>query len=101
MTWDVELEYSEDVNVRWKSISNGVGSGIKFSFKFKRDPYFLGKLFVNPSIIFVVLAYTSFWIDKNEAAARVSLVITNILNAISLIVSTSSYIPNVPYKTWL
>lgn len=101
MTWDIEMNYDEDVNVRLKSISDGVLSGIKFSFKFQRDPYNLAKIFVNPSIIFVILAYTSFWIDKNEAAARVSLVITNILNAISLIVSTSSYIPNVPYKTWL
>ena len=59
------------------------------------------KLFVSPSIIFVILAYSSFWIDKNGAPARVSLVITNILNTISLLVSTNSYIPNVPYKTWL
>ncbi len=59
------------------------------------------KLFVLPSVLFVVLAYTSFWIDKNVAPARVTLVITNILNAISLLVSTNSYIPNVPYKTWL
>ena len=59
------------------------------------------KIFVAPSIIFVVLAYCSFWIDKNMAPARVTLVITNILNAISLLVSTNTYIPNVPYKTWL
>jgi hypothetical protein len=61
----------------------------------------LSKLFISPSVIFVILAYTSFWIDKNGAPARVTLVITNILNAISLLLSTNSYIPNVPYKTWL
>lgn len=101
MTWDIQMQYDEDVSIRWKSVPDGLGSGLKFSFSFKRDSYFLGKLFINPSIIFVILAYSSFWIDKNEAAARVSLVITNILNAISLIVSTNGYIPNVPYKTWL
>jgi hypothetical protein len=49
----------------------------------------------------VVLAYTSFFIDKNAAPARVILVITNIINPMNLLISTTSYVPNVPYKTWL
>jgi hypothetical protein len=54
-------------------------------------------MFVYPSIIFVILAYTSFFIDKNGAPARIIVIITNILNAISLMVSTIDYLPLVPY----
>lgn len=65
-------------------------------FVFARDPQFLTKMFISPSIIFVVLAYVTFWIDSRKAPARVIFVITNILNAISLLVSSNSYIPQVP-----
>jgi hypothetical protein len=53
----------------------------------------MNKIFVAPSIIFVILAYTSFFIDKNAAPARVILVITNIMNPIALIISSTKYIP--------
>jgi hypothetical protein len=51
--------------------------------------------------MFTLLAYSSFFIDQGAAPARVTLCITNILNSISLLVSTNKYIPNVPYNTWL
>jgi len=54
-----------------------------------------------PSLTFTILAYTSFYIDKGVPPARVTMCITNILNAISLLTSTNKYIPNVPYPTWL
>jgi hypothetical protein len=59
------------------------------------------RLFIIPSLMFTILAYTSFYIDQNVAPARVTLCITNVLNSISLLSSTQKYIPNVPYNTWL
>lgn len=56
---------------------------------------------MSPSIIFVVLAYTTFWIDSRKASARVIFSTTNVMNSISLVSSTTSYIPAVPIKTWL
>ncbi len=88
-------------DIRWLSISDGISSGVRMVFRFQRDSQFLTKIFVGPSIIFVVLAYITFWIDSRKAPARVIFIITNILNAISLLVSTNSYIPDVPHKTWL
>lgn len=101
LTWDIDLSFGGNVDVRQKSDPSGVMSGVKMTFFFARDPQFLTKIFISPSIIFVVLAYITFWIDSRKAPARVIFVITNILNAISLLVSTNSYIPAVPIKTWL
>ena len=35
------------------------------------------------------------------APARVTLCVMNILNAVYLLGSTTKYVPDVPYKTWL
>ena len=76
-------------------------SSLKINFKLKRNPSFYLSLFMFPSVTFTILAYISFYIDKMVPSARVTMCITNILNAISLLTSTSKYIPNVPYSTWL
>ena len=101
LTWLFEIEFENNVDVRWRTQGEGVNSGIKYRFNFSRDAAFLQQIFVVPSIILVILAYTTFWIDSEKASARVIFAITNILNAISLLVSTNDYIPQVPYKTWL
>ncbi len=101
LTWRFEIQYENEVDVRWRTQGDGVNSGVKFKFMFSRDPAFLQQIFVIPSIILVILAYATFWIDSDKASARVIFAITNILNAISLLVSTNTYIPQVPYKTWL
>jgi len=38
------------------------------------------------SMIFVILSYTSFFIDKYGAPARVTVIITNLYNMVTLIV---------------
>jgi hypothetical protein len=38
-------------------------SGMSFTLNIKRDPYFFMVYYIIPSVIFVVLAYSSFWID--------------------------------------
>ena len=99
--WNVTLQFDSEMDIRWKTDPTGVSSGLSFSFTFIRKSKFLLKSFVLPSVIFVVLAYASFFIDKAAAPARVTLSINNILNAIYLLGSTEKYIPNVPYSTWL
>lgn len=92
-TWDFKMLFDSQVDVRWKTEPTGYCSGVRIKFDFERYPEFMQKIFVFPSIIFVVLAYLTFWIDSNKAPARVIFAITNILNAISLLVETNNYIP--------
>lgn len=101
MSWEIYLIKNNSVYIKYEENPISVASGLKFIFKLKRQPLFLSKLFVYPSIIFVILAYTSFFIDKNGAPARITVIITNILNNITLMVSTLDYLPIVPYETWL
>lgn len=89
------MKYDSQVDVRWRTEPTGFSSGVRIKFDFYRTPDFLMKIFVFPSIIFVILAYFTFWIDSSKAPARVIFAITNILNAISLLVSTNNYIPQV------
>lgn len=51
-----------EVDVRWKTEPTGYSSGIAWRFEFSRDGNFLGKIFVGPSIILVILAYATFFI---------------------------------------
>jgi hypothetical protein len=92
LTWDITLSYDKPVDVRWKT-EREFSSGIMMRFEFSRSPDFFTKVFIVPSIIFVVLAYITFWISQNHAPARVIFSITNILNAISLLVSTEKKVP--------
>ncbi len=101
MSWYVHLFKDENVDIRIPTYKYGVLPGLQFSFQLNRQPDFMSKIFVYPTIIFVILAYTSFFIDKNGAPARVTVVITNIFNTVSLLVSTMDYIPLVSYPTWL
>lgn len=95
------MNFDSQVDVRWKTSGDGFMSGVRIRFDFQRSPDFLQKIFMFPSIIFVILAYFTFWIDSEKAPARVIFAVTNILNAISLLVSTNKYIPQVQSKTWL
>eukprot|EP00347_Sterkiella_histriomuscorum_P017150 403350477 len=101
LTWDLKLRQNSQVDVRWKTEATGYSSGIEMSIIFKRSPNFYTKIFITPSIILIILAYITFWIDSKKAPARVILTITNINSAISLLISTNNYIPQVPHETWL
>jgi hypothetical protein len=100
-TWSFDYEIKAQKNVQTSSGFQYQMSGVELEFYLKRNPSFLLMLFMFPSLMFTILAYASFYIDKNVAPARVTMCITNILNAISLLTSTNKYIPNVPYQTWL
>lgn len=76
-------------------------SGIEMHYAFTRNPHYYTKIFIIPSIIFVVLAYITFWISKDNPAARVLFSITNILNAISSLIQANIVVPKAPEYIWL
>ncbi len=105
MTWDIVLLPPEVVDVRWKTEPTGFSSGIKWTFSFKRQKNFMMKYFVGPSIILIILSYSTFFLssgnsnvntDTGKAAARVIFCTTNILLSIAILVSTNAFIPQVP-----
>jgi hypothetical protein len=59
----VNLAVEGNVEVRWKTDPNGLSSGVMLAFTMERNPHFLSNLFIGPSVILVVLAYSTFWID--------------------------------------
>ena len=66
-----------------------------------RLPVFFLIYFVVPSLIFVFIAYTSFWINKEAVPARVAIGIISILINISTNNSVTTQIPQVPYTVEL
>lgn len=88
LTWDIIFEGGQATRVKLKSVPTSAISGIRLDFEFKRQSSFLMRLFIIPSLMFTLLAYTSFYIDQGVPPARVTLCITNVLNSISLLSST-------------
>jgi hypothetical protein len=101
LTWNIILNFNSLMDAQFRTSGDGVCSGAKMTFSFERDPDFLYRLFVVPSIILVVLAYLTFWIDSSKAPSRVIFSVVLILKAIALMTSTSNYIPMVKQRTWL
>ena len=57
--------------------------------------------FIFPSVLFVAISYSSFWINKESAPARVTLAIMTILISINFLSAIHRYLPQIPYNTWL
>lgn len=57
---------------------------------------------VLPSVIFVTLSYSSFWIDRNSVTARTALAITTVLLTIQTYKAMyDSLLPPVASQIWL
>ena len=67
----------------------------------KRDPYFYMTYYIIPSVLFVIISYCSFWIDKLAATARCSLAITSILITINFSNGISQILPPIEYEVWM
>jgi hypothetical protein len=63
--------------------------------------YFFMIYYVLPTIFFVFLSYSTFWIDQNAAPARVATSTTAILVTLQHSISIFRYIPKINYATWL
>jgi hypothetical protein len=67
----------------------------------KRNPRFYMTYYIVPSVLFVVIAYCSFWIDQNAAAARCALSITTILITIQFSNGLNNILPPIDYSVWI
>ncbi len=66
LTWNIQLQLPEMVDVRWQTEPSGYSSGIKMTFNFQREKNFLMKYFVGPSIILVILSYSTFFLSSGN-----------------------------------
>ena len=57
--------------------------------------------YIVPSIIFVVISYSSFWIDQESVTARCSLAITTVLITINFSNGVNRLLPPINYSVWL
>ena len=76
-------------------------SGLRYTIEMKRDPYFYMTYYVVPSVLFVIISYCSFWIDKHAATARCSLAITTILITINFSNGLNNVLPPIDYEVWM
>ena len=67
----------------------------------KRDDQFYINFYVIPSILFILISYCSYWIDKSAAPARVAVGITTVLITISFYNGISEILPPVDTSVWL
>ncbi|CDW81147.1 gamma-aminobutyric acid receptor subunit rho-3-like [Stylonychia lemnae] len=103
LSWTLALSKFQNVDVRWKTEPTGVSSGVEIELQFSKTQTFFQKIFIIPSIILVVLAYITFWIDPKRAPARVIFVhfeLRIIINTTSFLASTTTKIPQVAEETW-
>ena len=76
-------------------------NGVLYTMELRREPGFFWIFYIVPSILFVMLSYSSYWIDKNAVPARVALGVISILITLNMMNSTHKYIPQINYATWL
>ena len=57
--------------------------------------------YIVPSVIFVLIAYCSFWISKDSVTARCSLAITIVLITINFQNGINNILPPIEYPVWL
>jgi hypothetical protein len=76
-------------------------SGLRYSLKMQRDPYFYLIYYVIPQIFFVFVAYCAFWVNHAAVPARVALSITTILITIKFSNGIYVILPPVKYEVWL
>jgi len=67
----------------------------------KRDPFFYITYYVIPSLLFVVCAYASLYVDPAQAPARCGLAITTILITISFQNGVTAILPPIDQSIWL
>jgi gamma-aminobutyric acid receptor subunit alpha len=85
----------------YSKIDETFNSAIVFSLKLKRDSYFYITYYVIPSLIFVIISYCSFWIDKNATTARCSIAITTTVITIQFYIGINTVLPPINYPVWL
>jgi hypothetical protein len=77
-----------DYTTMFSEIDDNTNSAVIYTLSIKRDPYFLLTYYLVPSVIFVIVSYCSYWIDKNATTARCSLAITTTLITLQFYIGT-------------
>jgi hypothetical protein len=77
----VTFDFIENINIATPNDPNFY-SGLKYEIYIDRNPGFYQKYYVGPAIIFVLISYSSFWISRAAAMARISLCTGSILMAV-------------------
>jgi len=67
---------------------------------YRNDGYFW-HYFIQPSLCFVLVSYTTFWINKEAVPARTATAVIGVLITINLNNSIQAVVPKIDYQTWL
>lgn len=78
-----------------------IASATFYKLKLQRCPFFFMVIYMIPSVIFILLSYTSFWINVNSVTARTSLAITTVLISVSYKNSVEDLTPPLNYYAWI
>jgi hypothetical protein len=99
---------SRKINMRFDSIVDlalpgdaNFYSGARYIITLDRETGFYFKFYIGPSIIFVLISYSSFWISRAAAMARISLCTMSILIAVQFRNNISLIIPQIKERVWL
>eukprot|EP00347_Sterkiella_histriomuscorum_P019697 403340633 len=99
-SFDIDLSYDGKSTVR-NDLDDTENAALTFKLEMKRDPYFYMVYYIVPSVIFVIIAYCSFWISKDSVTARCSLAITVVLITINFQNGINTILPPIEYSVWL
>ena len=72
---------------------------VRFEFK-RRNGYQIREIFV-PAILYLILAFCGFWIDRNVAPARVAISVIPVLITRTLLSSVYAASSRLPYVTFM
>jgi hypothetical protein len=98
--WDYQSLQTNVINNPFAQTGQSY-SRLIFSFDAKRNPlYFVWKIIL-PTVIFVLLTWSVFWIQVHEIQTALLVSITILLTAVAFGNVTDSLLPKLGYRTWL
>lgn len=66
-----------------------------------RSGEFYWNEYLRPSVLFVIINYCSFWIDRKQSAPRVTVALLPILFTVERKTAMQALLPPIPYTSWL
>lgn len=98
---DIEIPSYSLTSVKWHNLSEAFSTGnydllvIEFSLQ-RRLGFHMIQIYL-PSYLIVILAWVSFWVDREQTTARIAMGITTVLTMATLIGSARISLPKVSY----
>jgi hypothetical protein len=97
---ELTIDYVKNVDVIQPNTEH-IFSGQKFKIVIKRDVAFYIRAYMLPSIFFVIISNTSFWVSKAAAPASVALCIIGVLITINFNNNLLTILPETTESVWL